>query len=285
MDAKLLAKHLQDFQSGRNPKAYLPVVGELRKQHRYAEALEICQQGIQSDPTSSAGKIQYVRLLIDLNRLAEANRELQKVEERGEERTLGYLQEKIRCSIKLRDITVAKEKLGLLVEIAPFELITQQLQAEVHALLMSSQTEVASPFRTQSYTKTPQAILDILMASLTPVCEIIAMDFFDLHAGRFIVRENDDLLETAIQLHEEVTQSSIELGNGMVHYSLLEMEEILFFVVRRGNYLLFIALDQGVNFGKIQHRVFLILDRHLPLKINNQNNSKVIRTNTSRGGL
>ncbi|MGF1573270.1 MAG: tetratricopeptide repeat protein [Sumerlaeia bacterium] len=285
MDAKLLAKHLQDFQSGRNPKAYLPIIGELRKQRRFTEALEICSAGIEGDPQSSAGKINYVRLLIDVNRIADANRELQKLEQKGEERTLGYLQEKIRCSIKLRDLATAKEKLNELIQISPFDPVTQQLQSEVHSLGLNTTLDSSQPSVNPSYSKTPEATLDILRESLNSVSEVIAMDFFDLHAGRFIIRQNDDLLESAIQLHEEVTQSSIEMGTGMVHFSLLEMQEIIFFVVRRGGYLLFIALDQGVNFGKIQHRVFLILDRHLPLKINKQNNSVITQINTSRGGL
>ncbi|MDX1971465.1 MAG: tetratricopeptide repeat protein [Candidatus Sumerlaeia bacterium] len=278
MDSPSLQKYYTDFQNGTNPKAYIPLVAELRRQRQFNEALDVCQQGLQNDPSSAAGRINLVRIYLDLNRLSDADRELKKLEEKGHGNATGYLQERIRCSIKLRDYSGARAALDDLLLIAPFEPLTQQLQSELAELFRHSSPEVLKPGFQKGFSKTPQAILQLLEENLSPICEVIALDFFDLRAGKFLIRQNDDLLECAIILHEEVSQSSNELGAGNVRYSLLEMDGILFFVVSRGQYILFGAFDKSVNFGKIQHRVFLILDRHLPLQVNNPQKSQTVRT-------
>mgnify|MGYP003856636907 CR=1 FL=1 len=70
----------QDFLSGRDPRAYIPLCAALRRQKSYIRGLEMAQRGLRGDPTSVAGRIIYARLLSDVGHYEDALREIARLE-------------------------------------------------------------------------------------------------------------------------------------------------------------------------------------------------------------
>jgi tetratricopeptide (TPR) repeat protein len=69
-----------EYLTGRNPLAYIPLCQALRRERRFAEALEHCQRGLEKTPDSAAGRTLLVRLLTDMGRHEPALREAERAE-------------------------------------------------------------------------------------------------------------------------------------------------------------------------------------------------------------
>lgn len=259
-------KLMSDYRSGTNIKAYLPLSKELRRRKLTEDAYDLCREGLSQDSRSAAGRIQLARLLNDMGRFAEANRELEKAEYQGAGNAVGFLEEKARCQLQLNQLLEAKDTINQLQKIQPLATTTQMLKSELrNAGGLNSREEVSiADFQKRSFIR-PEKVIDLIEKTMKPLTKLSVVDFFDTHSSKFLLREKDLLLEQAIELHEDVAKSSIELGYGNLKYTMLELLQTQFFIVSRDRYILFAAFDPDANLGKIQHRVFLILDRHLPL--------------------
>lgn len=255
---------IADFRSGKNVKAYLPLVNQLRKEKNHRAAVELCKEGLSKDSSSASAHIQLARLYTDLSRYSEAMEHLEHARKLGAHQAVGYLEVLLACQIKLHAVEEAEETLGKLREIDPFSTQTQVLSSELSLIKDEQRSETKTVLRkNQSHQLSPVDLLKVIEDGIKPLTKVLVLDLFDLNAGKFLFREQDILLEQAIELHEEVTQASTELDYGHVRYTLLELRQSIFFVVQRSRYILFAAFNPDANVGKIQHRVFLILDRHL----------------------
>ncbi len=270
LGAKELEKLDQDFRSGRNPMAYIPLSQALRRQRRFAEALDVCQRGLSTDVRSVAGRIQLARLLADTGRYDDAMQEISKAESFGAIGAMGLLVEKTRCLIKLKRLEEAEVCLRELELRNPLDPQVQVLKNEFRTHRPSTvvhRSQDAVPLRGALVLQMDE-IVQGLKKQISSLGKVFAVALLDLDSGKSSVEGSDEIAEIAARFHEEASVACYELDQGLLNYGLIETSKTLVMVVQRQRRLLILGVDPQINFGKLQHRVQLVVRQHLPVEDN-----------------
>ncbi|MEQ8821231.1 MAG: tetratricopeptide repeat protein [Sumerlaeia bacterium] len=264
LSANELAKLQADLRSGRNPLAYIPICNELRRCKRNAEALEICQQGLSRDPSSLAGRIILARLLGDLGRYQQALSEVKKVEASAPD-SKGLLIEKARCQVKLNLLAEAEETLTNLEFHNPVDPEVQKIRTQFRNVrLASSQTAGPKAARTLTVTLSMDEVTSLIKRQLTPLGKLKTVALLDLDSGRSAIEGDAVFADAGESLYQEAAMACDELDQGLLRHVIVEIKGALMIVARRDRKLVVVCSDPTVNFGKLQHRLQLCLDQHVP---------------------
>jgi tetratricopeptide (TPR) repeat protein len=257
LSAEEKAKLLDDFRSGRNAMAFLPLCTALRRERRHAEALEICQQGLLRAP-SAAGRIMQARLMADLGHYDGALGVLDRLDAVGDP-SAATLAERARCLIALQRFDDAQQALALLDDINPMDPSAQVLRSELRAARGASPVEARvqrSPARAGM-----DEIAAALRAQLAPLGQLLSLALLDLDTGKSHVEGEAEVLETAEILHMENAQACSEMDFGELSSTTVELEHAWMLVVRRRRRMAVIVFASNAPFGKWHHRVHMALDR------------------------
>lgn len=266
----------QDFLSGRNPLAFIPLCQALRRSKKFAKALELCQRGLVSDPTSVAGRTLLARLLGDMGRYEEALREASKAEMLAPEAT-GLLVEKARALLKLHRANEAEALIQRLNGRNPMDPEVQLLNTQLRQLRHSEESRqrssnAAVPRRTHITTK---YVLDGLLGHLTPVAKVLSGVVVPMEVGEPAVMGDITQAESALEFCREVSQATVELDSGELTFSVVETERCLLFIAQRRRLVICVALESAINFGKTLHRFQIAVEQLLPLESSGDSSERV----------
>lgn len=253
-----------DFRSGRNPKAYIPLCQELRRRKRHGEALTVCQAGLVRDTASIAGRTELVRILAELGRFEEGLREVEKAERRTPD-AFGLRMQKLRCQLRLRRLDDAGATLATLEAMNPMEPTLGALRAELQRAMggaVASRAEIRKPVFDVRLTGAD--FVRFLRSNVQALGKVLAVALVDLEKKQSFLEGDDHLAEIAAQFERETSQACQEMGHGSLSYGMIETHLAMVMAVRRGSKLVVVATDPGLNYGKLQHRVMLLVDRHFP---------------------
>lgn len=256
-----------DFRSGRNPKAYIPISQELRRRKRHGEALTVCQNGLSRDPVSVAGRTELVRILADLGRFEDGLREIEAMERGGVQAAFGLTLQKLRCEVRLNRLDEAAETLADLESQNPFEPSLGAFRSELRSAAEAAAGRRGGRGRDKSAFEVRPTGADLvrhLRTHVQTLGKVLAVALVDLENKQSFVEGDDLLAEVAAQFERETALACEELGHGRVAYGLIETRFALVIAVRRGSKLVVVATEPSVNYGRLQHRVMLLLDRNLP---------------------
>ncbi len=255
-----IARLEADFQSGRNPLAYIPLCQALRRTKRYARALEVCTTGLRGDRTSVAGRTLYCRLLGDLGRYQEAFNEIEKALSEAPD-SMGLLTEKARCLIKLHRQEEAELLLQDLNRRNPLDPGVQYLNSEFRTLRTKKEAAVA-PARERvpgaAYLSTKE-IAERLVGSVSPVAAVHAAAVIPLDAGEPAVIGAVENAEASLVFCQEVGVACLELDTGKLNTGIIETERRMLLIAQRQRLVVCLAVDPGQALGKVIHRFQLFL--------------------------
>ncbi|MDK2970324.1 MAG: hypothetical protein PWP23_79 [Candidatus Sumerlaeota bacterium] len=264
LDDREFRKLVDDFASGRNPKAYLPVCQHLRRARRYAEALDFCQRGLAHDERSLAGRVMLARLNADLGRYEDALEEVLKTEEYAPDE-LSLLVVKCQCQIRLRQIEEAAETYRQLDSLHPFDPQVKMLAAELRAAREQapprSSGEVALPVVPLFLPL--DEIARMVLRQLEPIAKVHTIGIVDLDSGRTHSEGSDVLVETVEGLFHELSVSLAETEHGIICFGVLEIQKMLVLLFHRDRRMVVLAIDPETNFGKVYHRIVAVLNQYL----------------------
>lgn len=258
----------QDFVSGRNPLAYIPLCHALRRSNNFSRALEICQRGVQIDPTSVAGRTLLARLLGDLGRYEEALREIVSLEESAPE-GMGVLVEKAKCLIKMRRLPEAERTLRRLNQKNPMDPQVQVLNRALRELQRVVALTTPVPVRRGlkrlgAPAVTTREILDELVRGTKALAKVKSLAVVPLGAGEPALEGQEGPAESAFLFFREVMQACKDLTAGSMRLGLLETDQTqLIVLVRQGN-LISLAIEPSPRLGKIYHRFLTLVGELLP---------------------
>ena len=257
LSAEEKAKLLQDFRSGRNALAFLPLCTALRRERRYAEALDFCQQGLSRAP-SAAGRILQARLMSDLGHYNDALGVLDRLDATGDP-SAASLAERARCLLALHRFDEATAVLERLDEINPMDAAAQALRSQLRA------ARGAGPAQAKLMRSPARAAMDeiaaALRAQIAPLGEVLSLALLDLDTGKSHVEGEAEILETAEILHMENAQACSDLDFGELSSTTVELERAWMLVVRRRRRMAVLVFASNAPFGKWHHRVHIALDR------------------------
>lgn len=255
-----IARLEADFQSGRNPLAYIPLCQALRRTKRYARALEVCSAGLRGDKSSVAGRTLYCRLLGDLGRYQDASTEIDKALREAPD-SMGLLTEKARCLIKLHRYEEAEQLLGELNRRNPLDAGVQFLNTEFRTLRIRKEAAVG-PVRERApgaaYLSTKE-IADRLVAGISPVAPVHAAAVIPLDAGEPAVIGAVENAEASLVFCQEVGMACLELDTGKLNTGIIETERRMLLIAQRKRLVVCLAVDPGQSLGKVIHRFQLFL--------------------------
>jgi tetratricopeptide (TPR) repeat protein len=264
LDEREFLRLREDFLSGRNPRAYIPICQHLRRQRRVAEALDFCQRGLQHDSRSLAGRTLLAKLLADVGRYEDALEQVRRTEEfaAGE---LNLLAVKAQCLIKMRQVPEAEAAVAELDERFPMDPQAKLLAAELRQLreeaLRRTSREVALPIFAPAVRL--EEIVRTLAVQLAPVAKVHTIGIVDLDSARSHVEGSQALVEAAEAFFQDVSVSCGETGQGVALSGLIELDKALVLLFLRNRRLVALAVDPEVNYGKVHHRVMAVLQQTL----------------------
>ena len=249
------AKLSADFRSGRNPMAFLPLATGLRRERRYSEALEVCQQGV-SQTNSASGRTLMARLLADVGRYDEGLATLESAQTQGATGTALHA-EKARCLIALHRFDEAAAELELGEALDPMDPSLQAMRSELrsgrHRTGGSSAAVPRNAF--MSMEEAGQAIAKLVGS----VGNLLTIALLDLESGKSFVEGETEVLETAEVLHMENAQACGDLDFGQLTSTIVELAHGWVLIVRRERRMAVIVFESDASFGKWHHRINAVL--------------------------
>lgn len=256
-----------DFLSGKNPLAYIPLCNALRKQKKYARALEICQRGLAGDPGSVAGRVLYARLLGDAGRYQDALDEIQRVEGRAPD-ALGLLVEKARGLLHLRRLEEARQALDILDQRNPFDPQVQMLETQYRQIQNQVQDARRETRKSEAGNRRLKLsngeVLDRILDEMRPLADILSCAVIPIRAGEPALHGDEAPAESAYEFYKEAIAACGELDCGGVHIGLLETENSQLIVLVRREHLVSFCMRPTANFGKVHYRLQMAVSRLLP---------------------
>lgn len=265
LDPNELSRLEQEFASGRNPLAYIPLCQALRRGRNYQQALDVCLAGLRTDGSSVAGRTLLCRLYGDLGRYGDALRESDAALVDAPE-AMGLLVERTRALIKLRRTDEAAESLDLLNRRNPLDPQVQLLNTMFKQLRGSREraalaTVSAAP-RAQHLSNGEIARrLQEAIGNLAPVHSIAVIP---LDAGEPAVLGEVGAAEASLLFCQEVSLAAIELDQGNLMLGVLETERRELLVALRRRLVIGLSTQTGGAFGKVLHRFQLFLTQLFP---------------------
>lgn len=267
LNAQELSKLEADVASGRNPLAFIPLANGLRRERRLAEALDVCQKGLEKNPQSLAGRTLRARLLNDLGRYREALAEAERAES-----TLGAAMglsvERVRALIQVDDLEAARTHLA---ELEKANLVAPEVQMLRGSLReregqLATFTVRASAAAVPRLRSTPVDELAALLGdAISSMCKVHCCAACDLDSGKYGVQGRRMVLEKAEELFQDLVGSCHEMEGGMLKVVTLETRTALTVISLRGRRLIILSVDPAVNFGRFLHRMNLVLQQHAPV--------------------
>ncbi len=265
----MIARLEADVRAGRNPRAWIPLSQELRRQNKYPEALVVCHDGLSADQGSVAGVTELVRVLGDMGRYGEALQQIERLERRkpgSSSLAHGLLLQKLRCQIRLLQVDEAEFSLSEMERSQPFDPALNALRAEVRHLRALRPAKAAP---SSSDTPAPVGLvasdfIRALRSQVRPLGKVLAVALVDRENKQSVVEGDDHLAELAARLEVEIVEACADLGHGTPAYQLVETTEILVVLVRKGEKVLVLATDPGINFGRVHHIVTRMTGQQLP---------------------
>lgn len=267
LNAQELAKLEADFASGRNPLAFIPLATGLRRERRLAEALDVCQRGLDRNPQSVAGRTLRARLLNDLGRYREALVEADRAEAAlGEAMGLGV--ERVRALISLDELERARTCLGKLEAanlVAPeVQMLRGQLrerEAQLKPVLVRTSQAAVPRLRVAPVDE----LASLLTEAIEPLCKVMCCAACDLDSGKYGLEGRRLVLENAEELFQDLVTCCHEMEGGNLKAVTVETRTALTVITQRGRRLVVLSVDPSVNFGRFLHRLNLVLQQHAPV--------------------
>ncbi len=265
IQSPVISRLRADVRSGRNPRAWIPLSQELRRNNLHLEALTVCRDGLAADSASVAGVTEMVRVLADLGRYGDALGEIERIERRqlgSAARAHGLLRQKLWCQIRLLRAEEAAESLSDLEKVNPFDPSLNTLRTEVRRLAGLRPPKAArSP--DDSGGMVSSEFVKVLRSQVQPHGKVLAVALVDRENKQSVVEGDEDIADVAARLEYEVAEACSDLGHGTPAYQLIEMTEILVVLVRKGEKTLVLATDPGINFGRLHHTVARMTQQYL----------------------
>lgn len=260
-----LAQIEEDFLSGRNPLAYIPLCHALRRQRQFPRALELCQRGLAGDPSSIAGRTLYARLLSDLGHYEDALREVARAETQAPG-AMGLLIEKTRCLLRLHRLEEANEVLQPLLDHSPLDPEVQLLSTQVRQLrARAAAASISGSDSSQRVLRlTNREMLQQLLELLRPHALVLSCAVIPVKAGEPAVEGNPALAEAAYAFYSGVDRVSRDLDEPPMRMGILETESAQIIVLVRKDALVSIGFEPTPRFGKLYHRFHTAVCQLLP---------------------
>lgn len=254
----------EDFLSGKNPLAYLPLCRQLRRQKAYARALELCQRGLAGDPNSIAGRTLYCRLLSDLGHYEDSLREIQRAETQAPD-AQGLQKEKTRCLLRLNRPEEAETVLNELISRNPVDPEVQMLTTQLRR--HRAQTTVGSPSsenEVRFLRLSNREILEKLLEEMRPHVKMICCAVIPIGGGEPALEGDAMAAEAGYHYFRGVSKTCEEMEEGLFRVGLLETEKSQLIVLVRKKTLVALCIEPTAKFGKIYHRFVNVVSQLLP---------------------
>ncbi|MDX2175121.1 MAG: tetratricopeptide repeat protein [Candidatus Sumerlaeia bacterium] len=266
MSPEELARLEREYQSGRNPLAYIPYCQALRKGHQYARALNICARENRAGGSGSiAGRTLYCRLLADTGRYAESLEEAESAL-RTAPGSMRLQVEKARALIKLHRPVEARAVIDELNGANPLDPEVQLLNTMMRSAVASSQQQRgrSGEVAKRAAILNSREIVEQLARHIAPVSPVAGVAVIPIDAGEPFVTGPVEFAEAALLFCQEVAVASAELDTGGLLGGVLETERKQLFVASRRRLIIALAVDPSPAFGKVFHRFQLFLKQMFP---------------------
>jgi tetratricopeptide (TPR) repeat protein len=265
-----IARFEAEYLTGRNPLAYIPLCQALRRERRFAEALEHCQRGLESTPDSAAGRSLLVRLLTDLGRYEPALREV----ERAERLAPPSKSLKVAKARALGNLGKIQMAMGILAELERDHLLDPEVQILSQDLKALSVERASDQVRLPPEAQEPRRpakfvsmedLVGKLREGLAPLGLIHTLGVIDLDSGKSCVEGVQGYIDSADVLFQEVATACHDLDGGILSSTLIETQRALMITVRRQRRLVVVAVDPTIaHAGRFLLRTMHLLDQVCP---------------------
>ncbi len=268
MDSTSEIAMLEDeFLSGRNPLAFLPLCQKLRRLKKPLKAMEICRRGLEEVPGSLAGKIMYVRLLADLGHYKAALDEIEKVEQTAPE-TIGLLIEKARCQVKLSKLDEARILINRLNSYDPMNAEVQVISRELrHQERKVNEGKVPErPLFFPPPKRNNQEILEIVKKEIQKLVSVRSCAVIPTGIGIPAVEGDPAHAEIAYEYYKGIVTSCNDLELGKMKMGVIEMDMAQFIVLVRQKSLVSVSFEPTPQFGRVFNRFQTIVEHLVPVQ-------------------
>lgn len=265
ISASELQRLEQEFATGRNPLAYIPLVQALRRTRQFARALEVCMRGLQTDASSIAGRTLFARVLGDVGRYEDSLREADRALA-VDPYAVGPLVEKARSLIRLHREAEADVIVSALTARNPLDPQVQLLNSELLRLRQVSERSgfIRMPKAARPMRSGTEELLARLLAALQGVAPVQGGAVVPLDAGAPAVHGEVGAAEAALTFANEVSLAALELDSGNLSAGLLETERRILLVALRKRLVISLSVDAQVPVGKVLHRFQQFLAEAFP---------------------
>ncbi|MBI5153964.1 hypothetical protein HZA57_01900 [Candidatus Poribacteria bacterium] len=179
---------------------------------------------------------------------------------------MGLLVEKARSLIRLHQEDEAEAVIRRLNGRNPLDPQVQLLNSQLRTLRNAGQARTSEVSRKLGLL--PPALEDVMAAihaQIDPLGRVLGIALLDLDSGRSCIEGEEGMAEAGQVFYEKAAQACDELDQGSVQYAVIELQKALVTTYLRGRHLLILGVDPAVNFGKLHHRIQIVLKQQIPV--------------------
>lgn len=250
-----LASLQHEYEAGQTALAFFPYAAALRRERKYLQAIEVCQQGLARNPTSVAGRTLLGRLLCDIGRYEESLLILEPVHEQtpgaagvgiAVARTLVKMHELDRAEVLLEEANRANpmDPEVQLLNTAVRRLRAQQRLQRIQAPLSA----VSEPPPT-----TPEEVVESIVSRISRIASVVGGLMASLRGRYEPVRVGGGgVLLPFVDAYRELRKAYQELEYGMLLRGEFEWEQNMILFTTRQDDLVFVALRSVERSGRVK---------------------------------
>jgi tetratricopeptide (TPR) repeat protein len=262
-----LATLQHEYEAGQTALAFFPYATALRRERRYLQAIEVCQQGLTRNPTSVAGRTLLGRLLCDIGRYEESLGILEPVHEQAPG-AAGVGIAVARTLVKMHELERAEALLEEANRSNPLDPEVQLLNTAVRRLRAQQRLHrIQAPHSPASEVPptTPEEVLESIIRRVSQVASPESGLMASLRGRYEPVRLGGGYtLLPFLDAYRELRKAYEELEYGMLLRGEFEWEGTLILFTARQDDLVFVAIRSCERTGRIKSILELAVTQLVP---------------------
>ncbi|MCC5874904.1 MAG: tetratricopeptide repeat protein [Candidatus Sumerlaeia bacterium] len=273
MAASQEIEHLEkEFQSGRNPMAFIPLCQALRQRGSHSRALEFCNRGLEKNPESMAGQTMRARLLNDLGHHEDALKTTDAALV-NHPTVMGLLVEKARALLAMTSYEAVEPIISQLNNMNPMDPQVKEMSSQwkralalgtaQHSGVQQLPTEFSKPKPQKEIELTYSEIAEEIRREVASLCAVHSCSVIPRGAGDPGLVGEPSVAEAGFAFFKGVDKSCEELDNGAMVTGVMETDKMTVIVLVRTDSIVTLGIEPSGQFGKILFRMQNVVDRYL----------------------